>query len=206
MATTPKRNMLRMISWKAFLADVQKLVPIRATWMYAFLLRNLMSFSKHQMQQARMQKISCRTRFLLAFACSERKRMNHFSHCTMARIREPKAKLPKCQKTAFVNAGQNTNVEAFSSCLAKNQAPAAPAMRHWQTASSRALCHSSANRAYQNCQPIVYRGAAHRQQRGTEVTLSGTHVATSSYAKPGGTMFVQAPGVVAFPAASGSVA
>ena len=50
LSSTTTRTQFRRIRWNASLADLQKLEPLTAVKMYAFLLINFMNFSRHQRQ------------------------------------------------------------------------------------------------------------------------------------------------------------
>jgi len=67
-AKTPNRAAFRMMRKNAFFAEVQNGFPRIAIWMYAFLLRNFTSFSKHQMQQPTTFRTYIITLFFCAFA------------------------------------------------------------------------------------------------------------------------------------------
>merc|ERR1719164_180474 len=94
-AKTPKRAAFRKIKKKAFLADLQKLVPINAIWMYAFLFKNLRHFSKHHMEHWRHLMIITMTLFFCAWKYFSRYFRTSRAICTTAMMKAPKASDPR---------------------------------------------------------------------------------------------------------------
>merc|ERR550532_1941630 len=90
-AMTPKRRKFCMMTSNAFFADLQKLVPLKAIWMYAFLLRNSRHRWKHKRQQSAILAIHIITVFFCASACFATYFITYRSHSTKAMIKEPKA-------------------------------------------------------------------------------------------------------------------
>merc|ERR1719401_184091 len=103
--------------------------------MYAFLLRNWMHFSKHQMQHWRILNTKTMTLFFCASACFSKYFIRYRMNCTKATMKEPKATEPTWYlKTLQIDFLMVPPIKVFSECGLKNQMQVAMAIKIWPRA------------------------------------------------------------------------
>mmetsp|Transcript_66463 Transcript_66463/g.203396 ORF Transcript_66463/g.203396 Transcript_66463/m.203396 type:complete len:209 (+) Transcript_66463:306-932(+) len=190
-AMVPKRSMLRAMSQNAFLAEVQNHVPKSAVWMYAFLFRYLMHFSKHQMQHCKHLKTNAITLFFCAAACFSKNFITYRMNCTTATMNEPRATVPMWYRNTTPTPCFTTNVVALFA--EKNHRPTAMAMSICPRATLKALFQRKTKKETAKRQSKTYRGGAQRQHFGSLGSL--TSQSLSFHTEPVGHLSVHFPGV-----------